>query len=51
MNALRKIYSVNTDRVRNSEVRKMVELKNSIGVKKRKGKLHWFGHIESLADE
>ncbi|KAJ0172339.1 hypothetical protein K1T71_012312 [Dendrolimus kikuchii] len=52
MRALRKICGVTlADRVRNTEVRKRVGLKESVGVKVRKGMLRWFGHVERMHDE
>ena len=52
MRSLRKICGVTlADRVPNDDVRKRVGLKESVGVKIRRGMLRWFGHVERMQDD
>ena len=52
MRALRKICGVTlADRVENKAIRQRAGVKESVGVKVRKGMLRWFGHVERMEEE
>jgi len=52
MLSLRKIGGVTlVDRIENKVMRQRFGLKESVGVKMRKGMLRWFGYVERMDDE